>query len=332
VTFETGSATDIPDLLTKLESFMTSVSPTAFSVDNAVAASSPIEFAFNDGDLGFWQIITQGATDEFIIHGSTSYSGAGVPNEPGQAILLADDGHRVNNIAGPYDTYYFYMNADPTVGPVYLYCVLEYAAGNYRHFHFGNIEKFGTWTGGAYYSGHLWEQGGNSDRIDITSHRIPWDSNGSDGRDQGHMRFQLDEASGFNGVVPSPSPKWGTPSTGSAGTDADGVAQTRIQWSIRNGWWGHHFFELGGSSQFNGFKPLMPIGCWLLDTTPTPDERYFLGFAKDVRYVNMDGVIPGQSIVQGGDTWDIFPLVKKRFDNDDLEGTGNMGIAYKRIV
>ena len=331
MTFETGTANDPQDLLSKLESFLTSVSPTAFSIDRSVASSSPVDFAFNDGDGGFWQCVIESVDpDAFRVHQSIGFDGSGVPNEPGQGTNLIGYGHQVNLIPGPYSAYFFYMNADASVGPVYCHCVLEFESGKYRHFGFGNIEKFGTWTGGEYSHGHF--LAGDRDNPGSNTHRWPFDGVGGDARDTGRMRLLIDTASGWNGAVDSPAQKWWCAKQTAAGTDGDGVDILSGGWQFRAGWWAHTFIEIGGSSQFNGFKPLAPIGAWLHDIAAAPDERYFLGFAPDVRMINLDGVIPGASIVQGGDTWDAYPIGRKYFIVDATEGTGNWGLAYKRII
>ena len=110
MTFETGTATDPVDLLTKLESFLLSVSPTPWIIDRSVSAASPTDFAFNDGDSLFVQIVTNGDTDKLIVHQSTGFDGSGVPDEPGQAVASLTDGHEVNRMTGPYDKYCFYGN------------------------------------------------------------------------------------------------------------------------------------------------------------------------------------------------------------------------------
>ena len=329
--FETGTATGPEDLLTKLETFIQSVSPQGFTIERPMTDRSPYDFAISDGANLHVQLHGNGTTDRIYVHQSTGFDDSGVPNEPGQSQTSIINGHEINRMTGPYTAYFFYANFDPAIGPLYVNVVVEFNAGEYRHFGFGQIEKFGSFSGGEYSHGHFWATGSQDD-INSINHRVAFDGIGTTGNtSRSRMFLDVPTLSGWNGVVESPQSQWGCPGNSAHGLDPSGANFMRIQWSSRQAYYMHHFYEVGGSSQFNGFKPMMPILCWLIDDDPTPDEYYLLGFAKDVRDISMDGVISGQQLTIGGDLWDVYPMGKKSLILGS-EITGLWGRAYKRIV
>lgn len=334
---ETGTASDIQDLLTKLETFI-SQSP-GFVIDSGMAAASPFYFAVHRDDLyvQFTGDVADVGGETIQVYMSTGYDGSGPGAEPGSNIAFntsASGGNRINNIDGPYESYYFYANFDDSAGkPVYCHVVLEYAAGLFRHFGFGSIRKFGTWEGGEYAYGHYWAQGtSNIDNAGDRTHHVLFDgglANEGGATDRIHMRF-IDDNKMY---VQSPNRKWAVPSStlGFPGLDGDGVQKNTLYMGYRAGWWGEHFYQIP-QSVFNGFKPLLPIATFIRDPQTTPDNVRFLGFTEDVRMVNMDGLIPKQTLDIAGDTWRVFPLTRKQALNNDTEESDNLGIAYREIA
>jgi len=335
MSFETGTASGPEDLMDKLEAFILSVSPT-FTIDRAMSAASPFDLSVSDGDGLFCQISSFGDTDALYMAGSTGFDGSGWGFEPGsntQAGGAKTSGHEVSEMTGPYEAYFFYMNFDPAIGAKYVHVVVETTAGVYRHFGFGTIDKVGSFVGGQYINGHFWQQGSQSDNPNTSGHRVAFDGIGTTGStNRCHVHVPLDELNGWNGGLSSPAEKWHVAGNQSTGNDADGVHKGNIEWGGRQAWYLHPFFEIGGSSQFNGFKPLIPIPLFLRDFDPNPDEMYLLGYAPDVREISVEGLTPGQSLVIGGDTWDTFPVGRKYLVQDDTEGTGMWGRAYRRRV
>jgi hypothetical protein len=337
--YQTGTASDSGDVLATLESFLqNAASPTPWSIIQSTTAVSPAQLFIQDqtGELNV-QLITNGNDDKFYVHRSESYDSplSSAESLPGAAALNATFGaHQCDLLGTSYDAYHFYSNFDPAAGPTYCHGVVEVQAGWYRHFGFGTLDKVGTYTGGQYSYGHYHEQGGNSDNLISANHAWPWDGYGTSSISTGRftVRFLPHQASGWGGALESPERKWAMAHTTSNVTDGDGARVTNMRGGVRQGYYLNHFFEMANSSVYNGFKPLIPIPVFVYDIDANPDEYYLIGYAPDVRYINMDGIQPGQSITIGGDTWDCYPVARKKFDVDNTEGTGLGGFAYKRLT
>src|SRR5882672_11596457 len=95
----------------------------------------------------------------------------------GQYTSASDPPARCINpqFAGPFPTAHIFTDNPST----YCHVVVEVTAGRYRHFHFGNLKKFGTWTGGGYYAMQYWSQVSVSHVIDdpgTGDHTVPFDN------------------------------------------------------------------------------------------------------------------------------------------------------------
>lgn len=334
--FETGTATDYRDLLEKLETFLTSESPTPWVIEQSMSVESPFHLAVSDGDECHVQFHER-SSSEFYIIGSESWDGSTPGENPGTLHTTLTNSCKVNRAAGPYENYWFYSNFDPAAGPVYCHAVIEVESNVFRHFGFGNLQKVGVWAGGSYHYGHKWDQGSNSDSltsVGSSGHQVPWDcrTTTSVQFDWG-MRFRPGESQGWNGVVESPQQAWGVVRTSGGGiVDNDGRRTEVMQGDNRNSF--YDVFRMAGpGSQFNGFLPLSPIPVLIGDVDPNPDEWYLMGYAPDTRIVHMQNLAPGQSLTIGGDTWDCYPLgVARENVGDNLETTEWMGLAYKRLI
>lgn len=335
--YQTGTASDIQDLMSKLESFLTNESP-GFVIDRSVTAQSPFSLAVNDGGNGFWQFeVHTSLADHLTINQSTSFDGSASGGNPGSCFTSSGAACLVDfTSTGPYENYFFYGNFDPTLGPMYCHCVVEVSANRFRHFGFGNIDKFGAYTGGEYHYGHFWDDSGTT-AFDWQSgnHHILWDNAPGNGNTQSAFSMRLigTSLSGYNRALTSPAQKWlGARSAFSTGfTDGDGVQKFTGLGGVRSRFY-THFLKNGGGSQFNGFLPFTPIPVFMIDYEATPDEMYLIGYPRHQRVVNMEDVAPKQSLTRGGDTWDIYPLgIKETATVSGQEATNYCGIAYQRF-
>lgn len=333
--YETGTASDAQDLLQKLETFLTVESPSPWTVVQSVTAASPGGlYISDDNDLAV-QLYLNGKDDGFYVHRSEGYDSPVDPlptNLPGAHQSIITRGHQCDLLGTNYEAYHFYSNFDPTAGPIYCHGVVEIQSGWYRHFGFGILDKFGTYDGGEYSYGHYHDQGSNSDQPYNVSHAWPFDGIGTSNVATGRfcVRFRPN-ANGWGGTVQSPLQAWAI-TVQSNITDADGRLMTFLRGGVRQGYYMNHFFEMVNSSAYNGFKPLVPIPVFVYDQPPAPDEYYLIGYGPDIRMINMDGITPGQSLTIGADTWDCYPMGRKRDQLDNIEGTGVVGLAYKRLV
>lgn len=323
--YETGAASDLEDLVTKLNTFAT-VTNTGFSTTDGVDTVND-EYDINDGGSLFVQMDwTSG--DALELHQSLAYttgdgpgggtddSGSGGTGTSQRAM------HLPSGETGPYTSYHFFT--DHATAGTYVHVVLEYSSGQYRHMGFGNLSKIGDWTGGEYCYGHFWSQlAADIDSPTDALHACPWDSIGASAADK-YPTMHVEGLPDQGG-----SGKWGVMWGGtSAGNDTAAVARINLLGGMRDS---PLMNTYGGFSTnpANGFVAMVPLAVWYKNATPTPDELTLLGFAPDVRYVNMKNLTPGAVYTVGSAKWRVFPLVRKQNLQDDTEESRNAGIAYR---
>lgn len=218
-----------------------------------------------------------------------------------------------NAYSGPFPTVTLFTD-DPST---YCHVVIEVSSGKFRHLWFGNMEKYGTWTGGAYYCFQRWATGTTD--IDNPS------NNGStvpmDGATQGSAGAEW-TVHYVNGAD-----KW----VAATETTLNGVQRRQARGSVRGGF-GQAFRSIT-ETPFSGFIALVPIVCWAWRTSDTPDTIRPIGRIKDVAEVNMKNLVPGESYFIGADEWVVFPVATKGLPDarNDVENSGYYGYAYKVI-
>lgn len=325
--FQTGGATDIEDLVSKFFTFATGLSTTPWTQDELNLTvnygtlhlgNCYVSFRWDataETDLAIYQSL--GWTVSTLPHNQDDDSGEGDTTIP------IDSGRRVNFLStGPFTTYYFFAGEGSTP---YIHIAVEVDTGRYRHFGFGNLIKFGGWTGGEYAYAHFWNPIDEDNPL-YTGHN-----------------FGLDNIPVANSMAATlhiedmpdqtVDEKWALFKNGTtpAGTDRAGEDRMVVLGGSRGGFWTYYLGWLEYSSP-NAYKPLIPIPVIYLDKNAAPDTWRWLGEWPDVMYVNMHAFTPAQEITVGTDTWTVFPWVRKQHLEVGTEESWNMGIAYKKIV
>ncbi len=328
--YQTGTSTSIEDLMQQLsiflvangwtEDFATTGDPgiIGFSKNGIFVAFQYTE-ATDSGVLACYQNLSN--DDGTSVWLSTGDAGVG------QASLIAsqfDLGRHVNIFAGPHAAYHFF---EQNASPAYCHIVVEVDTNRFRHFGFGEIEKIGDWQGGEYSYAHEWNQTTpNIDAPFSSVHGMGLEAN-SGGISQTkyatmHVRDQPEQAAGDRWAL------IGAASNFPFGTDRAGNDRLPCQGGSRGGI--NSQMSPIRLSQLTAFKPLIPIVVHVSDTDGAPDTVRLLGTQPDVRVVNMASLDPGEQLVIAGETWFIFPWVRKQFLKNDTEESWNAGLAYRQ--
>lgn len=324
--YETGTASSIADLFTKLSTFAQangwtenhSASDRLFLSRNNVyvafrwATSSPAHVGIYQA-LGF----INSATDP---GNQTSDSGQGAI---GSTDAVLDDGRNVRLVNSTM-RYWFFED------DYYIHAVAEAITGTFRHFGFGELVKLGTWTGGEYAYG---------DKVTTVNNALATTDTAS---------FLLDGRAGFaaggsrTAIQPyvaslhcesmpgqAAASKWGlvwSGSTPSAG-DRGGNARVFVLGGFRSGMIATSFARFSASAT-NGLLPMYPIQLFYRNST----NAYPVGYMKDVRGVNIKNFLGGDEITVGADTWVLFPSLQKGSTAGTYGSTRNQGIAYRKVT
>lgn len=321
--YETGTPSNIEDLVGKLFTFLVAEGWTQDQLDNtnnwATIHRDSLYVSFRwdataQTDLALYQSLgyTSGAP-----HLIASDSGNGDSTVP------IDSGRRVNfTAAGPFTKYYFFAS---DAAPYYCYVVVEVASGRFRHFGFGNLDKLGTWTGGEFVYGHVWNLGTTQiDNPVTTGHTMFLDGVCTTAANLATVHIEGLTGMGVND-------KWGVVGIAAAGTDRAGNARWALAGGGRAGFWGYALGWLT-SSRLNAYKPLIPMPLIWRNTATAPDTWKLLGHQPDISIVNMKHFSPGDEITVGADTWVVFPWVRKQYLLADTEESWNAGVAYKKVA
>ena len=325
--YQTGTSTTIEDLMQQLsiflvangwtEDFATTGDPglIAFSKGGIFVAFQYTE-ATDGGTLAIYQNFSN--DDPVNVWLSTGDSAVGNPSVVANTM---DNGRCINLAAGPHAAYHFF---EQNAAPAYCHIVVEVDTNRFRHFGFGEIEKIGDWIGGEYAYGNNWFQ--FSSQIDDptnASHTLGLGvSNTAIQMATMHVRGQPEQA---------PADRWALIGSGGnfpLGVDRAGNDRLPCLGGVKGGINSQMTpFRL---SNLTAFKPLIPIPVMVKDTTPLPDTARLLGTWPDVRTVNMANLDPSEQVVIAGETWFIFPWVRKQFLQNDTEESWHGGLAYRQ--
>ena len=327
--FQTATSTSIDNLMAQLGTFLVANGWTqdfftagdpgrAGWSKNAVFVAFQWTDATDGGVLAIYQNTSN--DDSANVWLSTGDSGQGAAT---LTTTSFDTARNVNNFAGPHTAYWFFeQNASPS----YVHVVVEVDAGRFRHFGFGELEKVGDWVGGEYCYGHYWDQ--SASRIDDVNsgfHNV--------GLDVATFQTQMEGTIKLEGFPQQAvGDEWGVTGQGGTfprGTDRAGNDRMPLLGSWRGGW-GPQAFSMFELSVLSAFKPMIPLIYFVRDTSPAPDDIRILGTHPDIRVVNMGNIDPGETFTVAGETWFVFPFVRKQFLVNDTEESRNGGLAYRQ--
>lgn len=321
---------DFDDLLGEIRTFLAAtgdwtIHRDLLTPDEGVASGGRILVVSNGDVLAGLRSTTTGvgAGRLYLFDGVPPYSGTpnldALPSNSG--VVMVDGTYNSASVpqarvfttafAGPFPTAFLFSD-DPST---YCHVVVEVTAGTYRHILFGNVEKYGTWTGGGYYASHRWATGTTT--IDVPSstvHSVPFDCGTANGDPGGQWTLHY-EGSGFVWCAPQE-------------ISFNGVSRRLVRGSVRGGF--GNLFRSIQESAFSGLVALNPVTLWPVTTTDTPVTTRCAGRVPDVAEINLRNFSPGESYFIGADEWIVFPAATKGLPAArlDVENSGYYGLAY----
>lgn len=297
--YETGTASSVSDLLTKLVTFATANGWTNNSPSTGVVLSKGTVvcglFA-NSPNLD-----TRGAI--------TVANGSAWNAQTGNSSTT----HQMDIGAGPYTAYHFYALTEGSKDLLAV-CV-EISAGVFRHWILCDLIKVGSFTGGTYTDSVNWNDGAIYINVpDSSYHRFIADSANANASQAGH--FWVDSDGGSN--------TWGTVRDETDFTLRAGVG------SVRGAGKWTKMMSIG-YQRWNLRTPLWPIE---LVVTRASSYRTPLGRVPAMRLVNIRNHTPGEILTIGGADFQLWPVCARTDAWGDTSSTipssGHYGYAYKR--
>lgn len=341
--YETGTASGQTDLMSKLSTF---AQANGFTEDyysggnrhlslSRSADNVYVSFMWDGVDyIGMFQALNYSGSHDEEPWNQDDDSGNG--NEDFDT--NPDQGRQVSAIgAGGYTAYHFFAYTNPHN----IFVVLEFAPGLYRHFGFGQIDKVGIWTGGAWCAGHLWNPAVAFSQYDAPTssvHSVLMDG----GMGPGGVSYGLynENAGGTLHVEGLPgmdaATKWGHSVAND--TDDDKILndrgdnlRIRVAGGCRRGpalsQYGRFLPDLS-----TGFIPIIPMEVFYNRADASYDGWYYLGRMHNIGHIHLHGIDPAQELTVGSDTYIAFPMVRKSVIGGNNQESWNAGIIYKKVT
>ena len=335
--YQTGSATDANDLLSIIRTAITSngwvedeyvAEGTGYrlTVHNANGAYFTLRSAVDEEPFSYtYYFSSPPGYDLIAVTGHTAWdSGVAFDMQPGHP--KASDGSKTTSryayMDGPVPNYFLFMQNNPDA----VYLVVEWSTGLFSYLAFGEVEKYGTWTGGPFFMGISGPYYGGDAYFSNSSIFIPMDPSGSLLRCNSLVYFN-DAGLGLSDV-------WAGPYNTQT-TEATLLIETR-PFCIRGCTTGISnsqyipTFRAGSASYLpyyntynwgTGETYFIPSYLWATHGqsgfSTAREVHRLIGVLPNFWHVNMRGLSPKQVLTFGAEEYMVFPVWEKPdpFDN-----------------
>lgn len=303
--FETGSATDVHDLLSKLRDFI--AAETDWTED---AWNGTDELEVHKGG-SYWSLkSTNNANTTSSTLSSAEFNFPGIVGRPALGFNGASAWNAQPNNNGQdlcfgvfpntvVPAYWFF-----TDGANYVHVVARCNTTEYSHLLMGNLTKIGTWTGGQYMGTTLIQGTART----VFADGMAFSADGSQGNAGTAIQADIDGATNawqhMNGS--------GNGARGSYSKNGNSAGR----------FWDFQLFY--APTTFNVRSPMWPM-LVLLNRFNGGGGVSMAGYPPDVRVLNIQFMEDAQQITLGSDEWIVFQAAER------WNGASKIGLAYKII-
>lgn len=308
--YETGTASDVNDLLAKLRTFALANGWTQ-NFSGARTAGTGNAWQANKG--GFYVTFltdtgTAGSTADpaqYIgCYAHDTYSGGnGTENQANGSIKLF-----CNGMPGPFVAYHFISGTEK--GAEYLSAIVEVTSGLFKHFGTGVFVKIGAVTTGQYVYACRWNHTSSTPTSSFNA--VPFDD----------AEFSSNRAGPSTQVRADGNAitwRWMESSVN------DSIAGRGARCGVRIDDGGLKNMMDSAASALTGRNVFFP--CFYAPFKAT-DNYTPMGYPPGIRWCNMTTLQPNDVVTIGSDQWKIFPVVKKN-GGVGQPNSGVYGYAYK---
>ena len=308
--YQLTNATSVEDLIDKIAAFAVANGWTQRR-NSLVSGNRTVTLQKSGDNINLYNTT---ATD-VRLRGAVGYSSGDFADaQPNQSAWRA----QANVGTGPFSNVFMFAGNSPAE---YVHVTVEIASGIFRHITFGEVAKYGTWTGGTFFDAEFWDPSAiQSANWNSPSHHRLFD-NGSDYGTTIKGAVRCDYDGGSNYFAPFGTYQIGTPSQIVSG----GVGQAVSGFNAENNNRLLNFYNRSVNN-LTGNTPLMPIQ---LRARRTDNYWSPIGEVPGIRLMNMERFVPADEFTIGGDTWKVFPWVKK---GSGSPNSTNFAFAFLKTV
>jgi hypothetical protein len=303
--YQLTNATSVEDLIDKIVDF---AQTNGWTVDrNGLVGSLRTATVHKSGNyINLFNDDTIGVR----VRGAVGYdSGAAGGAQPNQGVSEC----YCNCGSGPFSNVFLFA------GTEYVFTVVEIASGIFRHIAFGELVKFGTFTGGTFYDATRADTSVEANSaFSSRSHRLfdnGWGN--STGLGGGGVRCDFDGETNYF----APFRSRGDYATPTASGGMGGTTGSNVEASERV-----TKFYVHSVNEWTGVTPLQPV---MIRVERDAGFWTSIGEVPGIRFLNMDRYAPGDEFTIGSDTWKVFPWVRKGTSGSGTEQySQNYALAY----
>lgn len=235
----------------------------------------------------------------------------------------------LNKPSGPYTKYHLYSATGDAVG-----LVLEITAGVYTHLSFGDVNKFGTWTGGQFITGEMISMGSAysaaagfstdwADRIQYIQMAYDFGVSQYNYEYMGYVYHPVNSYGDYRDFAPiaggnvSGSAPWFNQRARFHGVYSDGTTGNSLLQQLM----------YRSPNSYNDRAALFPTYLTLYDDVS--QRNILAGNVEGVRHLRIDNLDPAETVEV---EWDVYPHFQKSGDQFVAPISGPFGLAYQRVA
>jgi hypothetical protein len=310
MSYQTGSATSVQNFLQILSTFIIANGFTVNRQDND-GSYERLNCEKNGYFYNFY-----GDDNNILLTLSSSYTdvakGSQLDETP-DGVTEVRRCHANDIASGAFSAYHLFYDQD------FVHAVIEAQSGVYHHICFGEIAKYGTWTGGAYIDAVYWSTSVSFiDDPNVTSQHscLAHCYSGAHSIDSMWLKYDRDAANTYIGQ------------TGSSSTTDLVLSGSAIQdasTSLGN------MFVFHKSTPTSQTSRVISTPLELYATNGNSGLKEMMGYLPFTRSVNIQLLNSGDIV----DTdWIVFPVKAKKDPSlrDDTHNSGHYGYAIKQVI
>lgn len=312
--YQQTTATSVEDLINKLATFASGL---GWTIDRNTIVTGNRTLSISRAGSDYIHIFNTDTTNVRLRASTGINVSLAVASQPGVSEVEAVS----NGGAGPFASVFFFGESGATP---YVHVVYDTGNSIYRHFHFGLLEKVGSWTGGTFFDAlNIFDISVFNNQPTISLHHVSFSSGDQSNSSGGAVRCDIPPSTNIFAPITG---RTISPSQYRVIGGVTGLSSSIFQGRDLEG------FYLSSVNSWSGVTPLRRVK---LRVERGSDFLSDIGYVPGIRLVNIARLATGDEFSIGPDTWKVFPWWRQGFrpsGNTTDAYSGNFGFAYLKTL